>query len=60
MINQLNTNSYKLMSAGIVVLLLASVIGGEGSGLKDAVQGAMTGAGAVFTVVGLWMAGSKK
>ncbi|WP_145407787.1 hypothetical protein [Paenibacillus xylanexedens] len=60
MINQLNTKSYKLMSAGVVVLLLASVIGGEGSVVKDAVQGVMMGAGAVFAVVGLWMAGSKK
>lgn len=39
MINQLNTKSYKLMSAGVVVLLLASVISGEGSLVKDVVQG---------------------
>jgi len=60
MINQLNTKSYKLMSAGVVVLLLASVISGEGSVVKDAVQGAMMGAGAIFVAVGLWMVGSKK
>ncbi|MBD8842430.1 MULTISPECIES: hypothetical protein [Paenibacillus] len=60
MINQLNTKSYKLMSTGVVVLLLASVISGEGSVVKDAVQGAMMGAGAIFAAVGLWMAGSKK
>lgn len=48
MINQLNTKSYKLMGAGVVVLLLASVISGEGSIVKDAVQGAMMGAGAVI------------
>ncbi|WP_338541473.1 hypothetical protein [Paenibacillus tundrae] len=60
MINQLNTKSYKLMSTGVVVLLLASVINGEGSVVKDAVQGAMMGAGAVLAAVGLWMAGSKK
>ncbi|MCM3174589.1 MULTISPECIES: hypothetical protein [unclassified Paenibacillus] len=59
MINQLNTKAYKLMSAGVVVLLLASVISGEGSVVKDAVQGVMMGAGAVFAAVGLWMAGSK-
>ncbi|WP_018887069.1 hypothetical protein [Paenibacillus massiliensis] len=60
MLNHLNTKSYKLMSAGVVVLLLASAISGEGSGVKDAIQGAMVGAGAVLAVVSLWMYGSKK
>ncbi|WP_268795325.1 hypothetical protein [Paenibacillus sp. Root52] len=40
--------------------MLASVISGEGSVVRDAVRGAMMGAGAVLEAVGLWMADSKK
>ncbi|URJ60933.1 hypothetical protein [Paenibacillus polymyxa] len=56
----MDTRTYKLLSTGVIILLLASAISREGSGMKDAVQGAMVGAGAILAVVDLWLAGSKK
>lgn len=47
-------------SSFIELCRFITLMSGEGSGVKDAIQGAMVGVGAVLAVEGLWMAGSKK
>lgn len=49
-----------ILSVATVILLLGALVNAEGSAVKDAVQGALMGAGAVIAVVGLWLAGIKK
>ncbi|MDQ0049229.1 hypothetical protein J2T18_003530 [Paenibacillus polymyxa] len=55
----MSSKSFMMLSIAAIILLLGPLGNTEGSALKDAVQGALMGTGAVIAVAGLWPAGSK-
>lgn len=60
MIKNMSSKSFMMLSVATIILLVGSLSNTEGSAVKDAVQGALMGAGAVIAVASLWLARSKK